>query len=87
MTQKTSNQPQPQLDWLAIKTLASIEASRPELAEWIQSKKYELDGKDRLGVLRWICSGLDRTNQAIVCQSLEVHQADLESAARVLQKI
>jgi hypothetical protein len=77
----------PQLDWLATEALAAINSARPEMAEWLANKKFELDGRDRLGVLRWICAGLDSQNQAIVAKALGIEVDDLAATARSLQKI
>lgn len=74
------------LDYLASEALSAI-ATRPEMASWVESKAVELDGRDKLDVLRWIVLRLDAQNRALVAERIGVTAADLAAVARVLQRV
>ena len=73
------------MDWLAEKALDAIKTETNE--NWVADKAHMLKNKERMDVLRWICSGLDSKNKYKVCQALDIDPDDLEAVERVLKAI
>lgn len=73
------------MDWLAEKALDAIKTETNE--NWVADKAHMLKDKERMDVLRWICSSLDSKNKFKVCQALGIDRNDLDAVDRVLKAI
>ena len=72
------------LDWLAEKVINAL--SKDNDPGWVEQKKRELQGMDRLKVLRSL-SSLDQLNLTAVCEQIGVSPDEMQVTLNVLRKI
>lgn len=72
------------LDWLAEKVINAF--SKDNDPGWVEQKKRELQGMDRLKVLRSL-SSLDQLNLTAVCEQIGVSPDEMQVTLGVLKKI
>ena len=73
-----------QLDWLAEKVVNAL--SKDNDPGWVEQKKRELQGMDRLKVLRSL-GNLDSLNLGAVCEAIGVRPDQMEVTLNVRRKI
>lgn len=66
-----------QLDPLVERALDAVVANKLSLANWAESKRFELAGEPRIEVFRWLVFSLDRGNQAAVEAAFGLEPGDL----------
>lgn len=73
------------IDFLAMQVLEALKKAGVAQS-WIDDKKHDFEGFDRLKVLRSF-SNLDQKNLTAVCEQIGVSMQDMQATLRVLRKI